>query len=126
MEVLDNLRYSADHEWVRVEGDVAYIGITDFAQHQLGDIVYVDINTVGDTLGSGDIFGSIEAVKTVADLFLPISGEVMDMNGELEQMPEMVNRQPYGAGWIVKVKMSNPAEVDALMDAAAYKAHIGA
>lgn len=126
MEVLDNLRYSADHEWVRVEGDVAYIGITDFAQHQLGDIVYVDINTVGDTLGSGDIFGSIEAVKTVADLFLPISGEVMDMNGELEQMPEMVNRQPYGAGWIVRVKMSNPAEVDALMDAAAYKAHIGA
>lgn len=126
MEVLNNLRYSADHEWVRVEGDVAYIGITDFAQHQLGDIVYVDINTVGDTLSSGDIFGSIEAVKTVADLFLPISGEIMDMNEELESAPEMVNKEPYAAGWIVKVKMSNPSEVEALMDAEAYKVHIGA
>lgn len=126
MEVLNNLRYSADHEWVRVEGDVAYIGVTDFAQHQLGDIVYVDINTVGDTLSSGDIFGSIEAVKTVADLFLPISGEIMDMNEELESAPEMVNKEPYAAGWIVKVKMNDPSEVDALMDAEAYKAHIGA
>lgn len=126
MEVLNNLRYSADHEWVRVEGDVAYIGITDFAQHQLGDIVYVDINTVGDTLSSGDIFGSIEAVKTVADLFLPISGEIMDMNEDLESAPEMVNKEPYAAGWIVKVKMSDPSEVEALMDAEAYKVHIGA
>lgn len=126
MKVLDNLRYSADHEWVRLEGDVAYIGITDFAQHQLGDIVYVDINTIGDTLNSGDIFGSIEAVKTVADLFLPISGEILDMNAELEQAPEMVNRDPYGAGWIVKVKASDLSELDSLMDATAYKAHIGA
>ncbi len=117
-----NLKYSKDHEWVRVEGDVAVIGITDFAQDQLGDIVFVDIQTMGETLSEGEVFGAIEAVKTVADAFMPVSGEIIEVNEALEGAPESVNKDPYGEGWMIKVKMSNPAEVDALMDAAAYEA----
>ncbi len=122
MNIPANLKYSKDHEWVRVEGDVAVIGITDFAQDQLGDIVFVDIQTMGETLSEGEVFGAIEAVKTVADAFMPVSGEIIEVNEALEGAPENVNKDPYGEGWMIKVKLSNPAEVDALMDAAAYEA----
>jgi glycine cleavage system H protein len=120
-----NLKYTKDHEWVSVEGDVATIGITDFAQSELGDIVYVEIETVGETIEQEEVFGSVEAVKTVSDLFMPVSGEIIEFNGGLEADPEAVNKDAYGAGWMIKVKMSNPAEVDALLDAAAYEALIG-
>lgn len=122
MNIPANLKYSKDHEWVLVEGDIATIGITDFAQGQLGDIVFVDIQTEGETLGEGDVFGAIEAVKTVADGLMPVSGEIIEINTDLEGTPESVNKDPYGKGWMIKVKLSNPAEVDALMDAAAYAA----
>ncbi|PKP36924.1 MAG: glycine cleavage system protein H [Bacteroidetes bacterium HGW-Bacteroidetes-14] len=122
MNIPANLKYSKDHEWVLVEGDIATIGITDFAQGQLGDIVFVDIQTEGETLGEGDVFGVIEAVKTVADGLMPVSGEIIEINTDLEGSPESVNKDPYGKGWMIKVKLSNPAEVDALMDAAAYAA----
>jgi glycine cleavage system H protein len=117
-----NLKYSKEHEWVRVEGDVAVIGITDFAQDQLGDIVFVDIQTEGETLAKDEIFGAIEAVKTVADAFMPVSGEVIEVNPDLEGAPESVNKDPYGAGWMIKVKMSNPAEVEELLSAEDYNA----
>lgn len=117
-----NLKYSKEHEWVRVEGDVAVIGITDFAQDQLGDIVFVDIQTEGETLAKDEIFGAIEAVKTVADAFMPVSGEVVEVNPDLEGAPESVNKDPYGAGWMIKVKMSNPAEVNELLSAEEYNA----
>ncbi len=117
-----NLKYSKEHEWVRVEGDVAVIGITDFAQDQLGDIVFVDIQTEGETLAKDEIFGAIEAVKTVADAFMPVSGEVVEVNPDLEGAPESVNKDPYGAGWMIKVKMSNPAEVEELLSAEDYNA----
>lgn len=120
-----NLKYTKDHEWVSVEGDVATIGITDFAQSELGDIVYVEIETVGETIEQEEVFGSVEAVKTVSDLFMPISGEIIEFNEGLEADPEVVNKDAYGAGWMIKVKMSNPAELDALLDAAAYEALIG-
>jgi glycine cleavage system H protein len=120
-----NLKYTKDHEWVSVEGDVATIGITDFAQSELGDIVYVEIETVGETIAQEEVFGSVEAVKTVSDLFMPVSGEIIEFNEGLEADPEAVNKDAYGAGWMIKVKMSNPAEVDALLDAAAYDALIG-
>lgn len=120
-----NLKYTKDHEWVSVEGEVATIGITDFAQSELGDIVYVEIETVGETIEQEEVFGSVEAVKTVSDLFMPVSGEIIEFNEGLEADPEAVNKDAYGAGWMIKVKMSNPAEVDALLDAAAYQALIG-
>lgn len=120
-----NLKYTKDHEWVSVEGDVATIGITDFAQSELGDIVYVEIETIGETIEQEEVFGSVEAVKTVSDLFMPVSGEIIEFNEGLEADPEAVNKDAYGAGWMIKVKMSNPAEVDALLDAAAYQALIG-
>lgn len=122
MNTPSNLKYSSDHEWVKVDGNVATIGITDFAQSQLGDIVFVDIQTEGETLEAGEVFGAIEAVKTVADAIMPVSGKVIEVNTELEGAPEAVNTDPYGAGWMVKVELSNPAEVNALMDAAAYEA----
>ena len=122
MNTPDNLKYSKEHEWVRVEGDVAVIGITDFAQDQLGDIVFVDIQTEGETLAQDDVFGAIEAVKTVADAFMPVSGEIIEVNPELEGAPESVNTDPYGAGWMIKVKMSNPEEVDGLLSAEEYQA----
>lgn len=119
------LKYTKDHEWVRIEGDVAVIGITDHAQSELGDIVYVDISTVGDTLKKEEVFGSVEAVKTVSDLFMPVSGEVLEVNPELESAPESVNKDPYGAGWMIKIKMSDPSEVASLLTADAYQSAIG-
>lgn len=124
MNIPSNLKYSKDHEWVRVEGDTAYIGITDFAQSELGEIVIVDITTEGETLDSEAVFGSIEAVKTVSDLFMPVGGEVSEVNPKLEDNPELVNSDPYGEGWMIKVKMTDPSEVGKLLDAEAYKALI--
>ena len=124
MNIPSNLKYSKDHEWVRVEGDTAYIGITDFAQSELGEIVIVDITTKGETLAREAVFGSIEAVKTVSDLFMPVGGEVSEVNPKLEDNPELVNSDPYGEGWMIKVKMTNPSEVGNLLDAEAYKALI--
>lgn len=126
MNVLENLKYTKDHEWIRVEGDVAIIGITDFAQHELGDIVFVEVETEGETLDAEEIFGSIEAVKTVSDLFMPLEGEVLEFNSQLESNPDLINKDPYGEGWIIKVKISNLDDVKELMLAADYKAHIGA
>lgn len=126
MNFPENLKYTKDHEWIRVEGDVAFIGITDFAQSELGDIVYVEIETVGDNLEKEAIFGTVEAVKTVSDLFMPLSGEVLEVNPNLEQQPELVNKDPYGEGWMVKVKMSNPSEVASLLSAEAYAGTVGA
>lgn len=125
MNIPQDLLYTEDHEWIRVEGDVAVIGITDFAQGELGDIVYVEVETVGDTLDSGEAFGTVEAVKTVSDLFMPISGEVVEFNEELEGTPEVVNSDPYGAGWMVKVKMSDASQLDGLMKAEAYQGTVG-
>ena len=124
MNIPSNLKYSKDHEWVRVEGDMAYIGITNFAQSELGEIVIVDITTEGETLAREAVFGSIEAVKTVSDLFMPVGGEVSEVNPKLEDNPELVNSDPYGEGWMIKVKMTNPSEVGSLLDAEAYKALI--
>ncbi|RCR66567.1 glycine cleavage system protein GcvH [Larkinella punicea] len=120
------LKYTQDHEWIRIEGDTAIVGITDFAQSELGDIVFVDITSVGQSLAKGDIFGSIEAVKTVSDLFLPVAGEVLEINPEVEKSPELVNDDPYGRGWIVKLKLTDGAESDDLMSAEAYKELVGA
>ena len=117
-----NLKYSKDHEWVSVDGNVATIGISDFAQDQLGDIVFVDIQTEGEELAAGEVFGAIEAVKTVADALMPVSGKVIEVNADLEGAPESVNTDPYGAGWMIKVEMSDPAELDNLLDAAGYEA----
>ncbi|MFL9482065.1 glycine cleavage system protein GcvH [Chitinophagaceae bacterium LWZ2-11] len=122
MNFPDNLHYTKDHEWVSLEGDVATIGITEFAQSELGDIVYVDINTVGNTLAAEEVFGTVEAVKTVSDLFLPVAGTILEVNSALEKEPELVNSDPYGKGWMVKVKVSNPADVSSLLTADAYKA----
>ncbi len=126
MNVPANLRYSKDHEWLRLEGDFAYIGITHFAQSELGDIVFVDIPTEGETMDAEEVFGSVEAVKTVSDLYLPVCGEIVEVNPALDAAPEAVNNDAYGAGWMVKIKMSDPSEADQLMDAAAYSALIGA
>lgn len=122
MNVPANLKYTKDHEWVSVDGDVATIGITDFAQSELGDIVFVEIETVGETLDQEEVFGSVEAVKTVSDLFMPVSGEIIEFNTALESNPEAVNSDAYGEGWMIKVKISNPSELDGLLDAAAYQA----
>ena len=122
MNFPENLRYTKDHEWINLEGNVATIGITDFAQRELGDIVYVDINTVGKTLNAEEVFGTVEAVKTVSDLFLPVAGTIAEVNSALNDNPEAVNNDPYGEGWMVKVTVSNPADVEALMDATAYSA----
>ncbi len=120
MNIPQNLKYSKEHEWVAIENGVATVGITDYAQGQLGDIVFVDVTTEGETLNQGDIFGAIEAVKTVADAFMPVSGEVLELNSALEGAPQLVNTDPYGKGWIIKIKLSNPAEVDGLLNAEAY------
>ena len=126
MSVLENLKYTKDHEWIRVDGDEAYIGITDFAQGELGDIVFVEVETEGETLDKEEAFGTIEAVKTVSDLFMPISGEVVEFNAELEDAPELINSDPFEKGWIIKVKISDQSEVDGLMNADEYQALIGA
>lgn len=119
------LKYTKDHEWIRVEGDTAVIGITEFAQSELGDIVFVDIGTVGQDLKAEEVFGTVEAVKTVSDLFMPVSGKVLEVNPSLDGDPASVNKDPYGAGWMVKVRMSNPGEVGNLLSADAYKAIVG-
>ncbi|MCD7899891.1 MAG: glycine cleavage system protein GcvH [Bacteroides sp.] len=121
MIILTDLKYTKEHEWVRMEGDVAYIGITDYAQDQLGDIVFVDVPNVGETMDAGEVFGTIEVVKTVSDLFLPISGEILEVNEELEANPEIVNKDPYGKGWIIKMTPSDLSQLDDLLDADAYK-----
>lgn len=126
MNFPSDLKYTKDHEWVRVNGDEAYIGITDFAQRELGDIVYVDINTVGDEVNKDDVFGTVEAVKTVSDLFMPVTGTILETNAALNDNPELVNADSYGEGWMVKVSISNTADLDELLDAEAYQALIGA
>lgn len=126
MNIPQELKYTNDHEWIRIENDIATIGITDFAQSELGDIVYVDIETVGETIEQNEVFGSVEAVKTVSDLFMPISGEVLEFNENLEDAPESVNKDPYGEGWIIKVKLADNSQIDNLLDAAKYKEVIGA
>ena len=125
MSVPENLKYTKDHEWVKIEGDTATVGLTAFAQGELGDIVYVEIETEGESLDQEEVFGSVEAVKTVSDLFMPLSGEITEFNSNLEANPELVNSDPYGEGWMIKVKLSNPSEVEDLLDAAAYSALIG-
>ena len=124
MNVPSELKYTKEHEWIRVEGEEAYVGITDYAQSQLGDIVFVEVETEGDNLEAGDTFGSIEAVKTVSDLYMPVSGEVLEFNSELEDQPDLVNKDPYGKGWIIKVKVDDEAQLDGLLSADAYKASI--
>jgi glycine cleavage system H protein len=126
MNIPQDLKYSKDHEWVRREGDVAYVGITDFAQGELGDIVFVEIETEGETLAAHEVFGSVEAVKTVSDLFMPVGGTVLEVNPKLNDNPEVVNTDPYGEGWMIKIKISGEAEMDGLLDAAAYGNLIGA
>lgn len=125
MSIPANLKYTKDHEWVRVEGDTAVVGITDFAQGELGDIVYVEVETEGETLDQHEVFGTVVAVKTVSDLFLPVSGEIVEFNTNLEGNPELVNSDPYGEGWIIKIKFSDASELDGLLDADGYKAVIG-
>jgi glycine cleavage system H protein len=124
MNIPSNLKYTKDHEWIRVEGDFAFIGITDFAQGELGDIVYLEIETVGENLAKEEIFGTIEAVKTVSDLFMPVSGEILEMNDALADEAELVNKDPYHAGWLVKIKVADSAELDALLTADQYKAMV--
>jgi len=122
MNFPSNLRYTKDHEWISIDGNTATIGITEFAQGELGDIVYVDINTVGESLAAEAVFGTVEAVKTVSDLFLPVAGTILEVNAALEKKPELVNNDPYGEGWMVKVTVNNPADVEGLLDSAAYAA----
>lgn len=126
MNIPDNLKYTKDHEWLKVDGDNAYIGITDFAQGELGDIVFVEIETEGEQLAKEEVFGTIEAVKTVSDLYMPVSGEVLEVNAKLEDTPEIINQDPYGDGWLIKIKLENTSELDSLLDAATYKEQINA
>jgi glycine cleavage system H protein len=121
MNIPAELKYTKDHEWVKIEGDVAIVGITEFAQSELGDIVYVEIETIGETLNQEEVFGSVEAVKTVSDLFMPVSGEILEFNDALEANPELVNSDPYGEGWMIKVKLSDSSQYDQLLDAATYE-----
>jgi len=125
MNVPAELRYTKEHEWIRLEGDIATVGITDFAQGELGDIVFVEVETVGESMAADEVFGTIEAVKTVSDMFLPVAGEIVEFNEEIEGDPELVNKDPYGDGWIIKVKVENAADVDALLSADDYQAVIG-
>jgi glycine cleavage system H protein len=125
MQFPETLHYTKDHEWIKLEGNIATIGITDFAQKELGDIVFVDIDSVGQPLGSNEVFGTVEAVKTVSDLYLPVAGTITEVNADLEGNPESVNSDPYGKGWMIKMEIDNPAEVAALLDAAAYKQLVG-
>ncbi len=120
MNIPENLKYTKDHEWLRVEGNEGFVGITDFAQGELGDVVFVEVETVGETIGKEETFGTIEAVKTVSDMFMPVTGEVLEFNAELESKPEMVNKDPYGKGWVVKIKISNPDEIKELLTPAKY------
>lgn len=121
MNIPESLKYTKDHEWVKIEGDIATVGITDFAQGELGDIVYVEIETEGEEISAGEVFGTVEAVKTVSDLFMPLNGTVEEVNSELESSPELVNEDPYGKGWMIRIKMSDPGEADGLLTSEAYK-----
>ena len=125
MNIPANLRYTSEHEWIRVEGNEAFVGITDYAQSELGEIVFVDVNTVGENVAQGEVFGSVEDVKTVSDLNMPVSGTVLEFNEALNDQPELVNNDPYGEGWMIKVTVDNPAELDTLLDAAGYEKLIG-
>lgn len=125
MNTPSNLRYTKEHEWIRVEGNEAYVGITDYAQSELGEIVFVDINTEGETLAQGEVFGSVEAVKTVSDLNMPVGGEVLEINDTINDQPELVNNDPYGEGWMIKISVANLDELDNLLDAEEYQAFIG-
>ena len=124
MNFPENIRYTSEHEWIRVEGDEAYVGITDYAQSELGEIVFIDVPTEGETVAQGEVFGSIEAVKTVSDLNMPVTGEVLEINGALDAQPELVNNDPSGEGWIIRIAVKDAAELDSLMDAAAYQASL--
>ena len=124
MNFPENIRYTSEHEWIRVEGDEAYVGITDYAQSELGEIVFIDVPMEGETVAQGEVFGSIEAVKTVSDLNMPVTGEVLEINGALDAQPELVNNDPYGEGWIIRIAVKDAAELDSLMDAAAYQASL--
>ncbi len=126
MNIPENLKYTKDHEWISIDGDIATVGITLFAQGELGDIVYVDVETIDETIERDEVFGSVEAVKTVSDLFMPLSGEIIEFNAALEDAPESVNSDPYGEGWMIKIKLSDNTQIDNLLDAAAYKEIIGA
>jgi glycine cleavage system H protein len=126
MEFPSNARYTKDHEWIRLDGDIATVGITDFAQGELGDIVFVDIPTEGETLAAEDVFGSVEAVKTVSDLYLPVAGEIVEVNAAIDGQPDLVNTDPYGAGWMVRIKVASVADVESLLDVDAYRALVGA
>ena len=126
MNVPSNLKYTKEHEWVRLEGEVAIVGITDYAQSELGEIVFVEVETIGETLSEGEVFGTVEAVKTVSDLYLPIDGEILEFNEELEDAPELVNEDAFGKGWMIKIKTTNPSQLDSLLSAAEYEALIGA
>ncbi|MEW7293081.1 glycine cleavage system protein GcvH [Aquimarina sp. 2304DJ70-9] len=126
MNIPSELKYTKDHEWIKIDGDVATVGITDFAQGELGDIVYVEVETVGEELEQEEVFGTVEAVKTVSDLFLPLTGEIIEFNETLETDPELVNNDPYGDGWMVKIKISDPSQIDDLLSADGYKEVIGA
>lgn len=126
MNFPQNVKYTNEHEWIRLEGDVAYVGITDYAQEQLGDIVFVDIPTEGESLEANEVFGTIEVVKTISDLFLPVAGEVLEQNTALEENPELVNKDPYGEGWLIKMKPANAADLDNLLDAEGYKKVVNA
>lgn len=121
MKIPDSLKYTKDHEWIRVENNEAWVGITDFAQHELGDIVFIEVETVGETLDKEEVFGTIEAVKTVSDMFMPVSGEVLEFNEELSDQPELVNKDPYGDGWIIKIKISDPSQIEELLSASEYR-----
>jgi glycine cleavage system H protein len=125
MNVPNNLNYTKEHEWLRVEGDVAYVGITDYAQHELGEIVFVEVETVGETLAADESFGTVEAVKTVSDLFIPVDGEVLEFNANLETKPELVNDDPYGEGWMIKIAVKNPVQINALLSPDDYTELIG-
>ena len=124
MNFPENIKYTSEHEWIRVEGDEAFVGITDYAQSELGEIVFVDVPTEGETVGQGEVFGSIEAVKTVSDLNMPVTGEVLEVNGALDSQPELVNNDPYGEGWIIRISVKDASELDKLMDANAYAASL--
>jgi len=126
MNIPDNLKYTKDHEWLRVEGEFGVVGITDFAQGELGDIVFVEIGTLGETLKKGEPFGTIEAVKTVSDIFMPVSGEVLEVNPEIESSPELVNKDPYGKGWMIRIKIANSTEINDLLTPEAYRTLVGA
>ncbi len=125
MNIPTNLKYTEDHEWIRKEGNIAYVGVTDYAQSELGDVVFVEIETVGETLSKGETFGTIEAVKTVSDAYMPVSGTIIEKNDKLDAQPDLINKDPYGDGWMIKIEITNPAEYDALLSPEQYKEHIG-